>query len=348
MSESVNRKCDKCGFISLNKNDKFCIRCGAVLPKIPVVEPSKPVIKNNQKYCSNCGFIVNDLSEKFCINCGQPIRLSQVQPLAVNTSNKKYCSNCGKEITDKPDIKFCKSCGKPIVSMPSRKELNNSQEIVASKEVKAESDLYFDESIGEPLEKKTIVPEQKEQKNKIEALSIPKLDDILISKPSLEPAPNLIPNPIKTLNIIPQKNLNEINEQKQNLIPLSKSPEEPNTTNNTENIETKSIDSKTNKEIPSEFAESLNNNKVLDIPKNPPISESKIEKEWKKVKIAVCPKCERHCRVVGAEISDSVDWIPFNDVKKIENGKFLVECPGCGVLFLADINLAVPCFEERY
>lgn len=369
MSESVNRKCMKCGFVSLNKNDKFCIRCGAVLPKIPVVEPEKPVIKDNQKYCSNCGFTVNDLSEKFCINCGQPIRLSQVQPVSIKNSTKKYCSNCGKEIIDRPDIKFCKSCGKPIVSVGAIKEQEKPHELKKNDE----SDLEFDESIGEPLIKKESSPPTtlkekipiSEEKPKIEAFSIPKLEDVLnqreikpeyqsvpnqglIPKPSAGPVPSTIPNPVKQLNIIPQTHAAEKKEPKIETTTQPQIPEEPKSIEKPSVEELKAIEVPQKTEQTTPLPESIKEPTLEETHEKVTTPESKAEKEWKKVKIAVCPKCERHCRVAGAEFIEKDEWTPLMEAKKIENGKYLVECPGCGVFFIADINMAIPCFEERY
>ena len=70
--------------------------------------------------------------------------------------------------------------------------------------------------------------------------------------------------------------------------------------------------------------------------------------EWKRIKFATCPKCQRNCSVIGSETVDGDDWVPLGDVKPNSNkeGQYIVECPGCGVFFIVDINGAFPCWEE--
>jgi ribosomal protein S27AE len=67
----------------------------------------------------------------------------------------------------------------------------------------------------------------------------------------------------------------------------------------------------------------------------------------KKTKMAICPKCGRNCTVAFREdVSKNVAWETPKNVNHLENSRYDVECPGCGVNFIADINKAVPCWEE--
>lgn len=71
--------------------------------------------------------------------------------------------------------------------------------------------------------------------------------------------------------------------------------------------------------------------------------------EWKRIKFATCPKCQRNCSIVGSQTLEGEDWEPIGNVKSNPNhpGQHVVECPGCGVYFMADTNGAIPCWEER-
>lgn len=65
--------------------------------------------------------------------------------------------------------------------------------------------------------------------------------------------------------------------------------------------------------------------------------------EWEKTRWARCPKCDRNCSVAGYKDGQ---WYPIGKTKKNSDTEFQVECGGCGVLFNADIQKPVPCWEE--
>lgn len=71
--------------------------------------------------------------------------------------------------------------------------------------------------------------------------------------------------------------------------------------------------------------------------------------EWKRIKFATCPKCQRICSVAGSESMEGNDWKPMNNAETLnnQNERYVVECPGCGVHFIADISQAIPCWEEK-
>lgn len=61
-------------------------------------------------------------------------------------------------------------------------------------------------------------------------------------------------------------------------------------------------------------------------------------------KKAKCPKCDRFCTVAQFE---EEEWKEAGMAKKLSDNMYQVECPGCGVLFNADISAPVPCWEEK-
>jgi hypothetical protein len=167
-------------------------------------------------------------------------------------------------------------------------------------------------------------------------------NQFLIPKSSVGPVPSIIPNPIKSIKT-PESisNLEKIEVPKPIEETIKGNVDHSEEANKNTNI------SQTNEEK-KPIEESHIETKKEEPIQTEILSEPESIKEWKKIKIAVCPKCERHCRVAGVEIMESENWGPLIDVKALNNGKYLVECPGCGVYFIADINLAVPCYEERY
>lgn len=69
--------------------------------------------------------------------------------------------------------------------------------------------------------------------------------------------------------------------------------------------------------------------------------------ELETIKVAICPRCERNCNVVGKTPIEEDEWNLICAIEILGEGKYLVECPGCGALFIVDIYMAYPAWEER-
>ncbi len=87
----VCKECNK----ENEKDCKFCIHCGAVIP----VESDK-----DEKACAACG-TANPVNGKFCVNCGKEF-VTEALPV------EKTCSKCNT--VNGADSKFCGNCGNPL------------------------------------------------------------------------------------------------------------------------------------------------------------------------------------------------------------------------------------------
>lgn len=87
----VCKECNK----ENEKDCKFCVHCGAVIP----VEADK-----DEKACAGCG-TANPVNGKFCVNCGREF-VSEAPPV------DKACSKCNT--VNGADSKFCGNCGNPL------------------------------------------------------------------------------------------------------------------------------------------------------------------------------------------------------------------------------------------
>ncbi len=97
-------QCEQCG-AEIPDGAAFCSSCGAMIPKVQVIETIDYI------QCENCGASVKK-GMNFCTSCGKAIEvpaLSVAELEITESASEKTCPNCSAKV-DK-DLTFCTECG---------------------------------------------------------------------------------------------------------------------------------------------------------------------------------------------------------------------------------------------